>query len=329
VGVFWSGLSVPMGKVGFMTVSAMHEVLADLFRSQPSLAVELLSGPFRLAVPAHAVVELSSGELTEVAPAEFRADAVVLLRSARGEPVLGVVVEVQLSPTKDKWWTWPAYLISLRTRFKCEVALLVVCPDAAVAAWCATPIRLGPPNWTLTPLVLGPDRVPVVTDPDLARQQPHLTMLSAIAHGAHPERDQILGALLAALDTFDQDTAARYTDHVLTVLTEAARDHLEALMTAGTYEYKSDFARRYYHQGQTEGRAEGLTEGRTEGRAEGRTEGLTEGEVRALLAILNARGIPVSDDVHARIAACTDLDHLDTWVRRASTATTIQDLFRD
>jgi hypothetical protein len=84
-----------------------------------------------------------------------------------------------------------------------------------------------------------------------------------------------------------------------------ARDHLEALMTAGTYEYKSDFARRYYHQGQT------------------------EGEVRALLAILNARGIPVPDDVHARIAACTDLDHIDTWVRRASTATTIQDLFSD
>ena len=108
-------------------VSAMHEVLADLFRSQPSLAVELLSGPFRLEVPAHEVVELSAGELTEVVPAEFRADAVVLLRSG-GEPVLGVVVEVQLSPKEKKRWTWPSYLISLRTRFRCEVALLVVCP---------------------------------------------------------------------------------------------------------------------------------------------------------------------------------------------------------
>jgi hypothetical protein len=292
-------------------VSAMHEVLADLFRSEPSLAIELLSGSFRLEVPTHEVVELSSGELTEVVPAEFRADAVVLLRS-RGEPVLGVVVEVQLSPKEKKRWTWPAYLISLRTRFRCEVALLVVCPSAPVAAWCATPIRLGPPNWTLTPLVLGPDRVPVVTDPDLARQHPHLTMLSAIAHGEHPERDQILHALLAALDTFDHDVAARYTDHVLTVVTKAARDHLEALMSTGTYEYKSDFARRYYHQGQTEGLAEGRA----------------EGEVRALLAILNARGIPVPDDIHARITACTDLDHLDIWVRRAITATTIQDLFR-
>jgi flagellar biosynthesis/type III secretory pathway protein FliH len=104
-------------------------------------------------------------------------------------------------------------------------------------------------------------------------------------------------------------------------------------MKAGTYEYKSDFARRYYQQGQTQGRAEGLTEGLTEGRAEGLTEGLTEGraegEVRALLAILNARGIPVSDAAHTRITSCTDLDQLDVWVRRAITAPTIQDLFND
>src|SRR5215470_10670087 len=87
-------------------VTAMHEVLADLFRSQPSLAVELLSGPFRLAVPEHEIVELSAADLTKVVPSEFRADAVVLLRS-RGKAVLGVVVEVQLSRKTRKRWTWP------------------------------------------------------------------------------------------------------------------------------------------------------------------------------------------------------------------------------
>jgi hypothetical protein len=129
--------------------------------------------------------------------------------------------------------------------------------------------------------------------------------LSAIAHSEHPERDLIFHALLTALDSVDQDHAARYTDLVLTVLPKAARDHLEALMTAGTYEYKSDFARRY------------LAEGRA------------EGEVRALLAILNTRGIPVPEDARARITGCTDLDQLDTLIRRAITATTIQDLFVD
>ncbi|MGH3709310.1 MAG: hypothetical protein ACRDRQ_14680, partial [Pseudonocardiaceae bacterium] len=78
-----------------------------------------------------------------------------------------------------------------------------------------------------------------------------------------------------------------------------------------SYEYQSDFARRYFSQGRTEGRAEGEA----------------RGEAKAVLAFLDARGITVSDDVRARIAACTDLDQLDTWVRRAATATTSQDLF--
>lgn len=306
--VSWTGLSVRAGSVLPMP-SFLHELLVDLFRSQPLLAVELLSDPFRFQVPAHEQVVLSSSELTEVTPKEFRADAVVMLHSAQGRPVLGVVVEVQLRPSKEKRWTWPSYLISLRTRFRCDVVLLVVCPIPAVAAWCATPIHTGHPNWILTPLVLGPDRVPVVTDPDLARQHPQQAMLSAIAHSEHPERDQIFHALITALDTVDLDHAARYTDLVLAVLPKAARDHLEALMSAGTYEYKSDFARRYFDQGLTEGRA--------------------EGEIRALLAILNARGIHVSENAHTRITGCTDLDQLDTMIRRAVTATTIQDLFVD
>jgi len=314
-------LSGGAGSVWIMPLSSLHEVLVELFREQPSLVVELLAEPFRLEVPAHEDVVLSSGELNQAVPRELRADAVIVLRAAGNRPVLGVVVEVQLSPSDDKWWTWPLYLVCVRDRLKCPVVLLVVAPDAAMARWCAKPIYLGPPDWTFKPLVLGPDRVPVVTDPDLARQHLELTMLSAIAHSEHPRRDEIFKSLLAALDSADHDDADRYTDLVLVALPAAARAYLEDLMKAGTYEYKSDFARRYYHQGQTEGRAEGLTEGLTEGRA--------EGEVRALLAILNARGIPVSDAAHTRITSCTDLDQLDAWVRRAITAPTIQDLFND
>jgi hypothetical protein len=292
-----------------MPPSSLHEVLVDLFRAQPALAVELLSEPFHFQIPAYEHVEYSSSELNKVVPAEFRADAVVVLRNERNEPVLGVVVEVQLSPNKNKQWAWPYYLVSLRTRLKCGVVLLVVSPSAAMARRCARPIHLGHPNWTLTPLVLGPDRVPVITDADLAVRHLEQTMLSAIAHSEHPQREQIFQSLLTALDNTDHDRAARYTDLALTALPEAARAHLEALMATGTYEYKSDFARRYYHQGQTEGRAEGRAE--------------------ALLAILNARGITVPDDARTRISGCTDFDQLDTWVRRAATATTIHDLFVD
>jgi hypothetical protein len=97
---------------------------------------------------------------------------------------------------------------------------------------------------------------------------------------------------------------------VFAVLPEAARRHLEALMTT-MYEYQSDFVRKYVHQG----------------RAEGRAEGEAKGEAKALLAVLAARGLAVPDDARDRIAACTDLDQLEGWIRRAVTAESIADLF--
>ncbi|MDN5859990.1 MAG: hypothetical protein L0H84_15350, partial [Pseudonocardia sp.] len=73
------------------------------------------------------------------------------------------------------------------------------------------------------------------------------------------------------------------------------------------YEYQSEFARRYFAQGRTEGKAEGKAEG--------------------VLAVLDARGITVPAQVRARITECTDVDLLDTWVRRAATANQAEDLF--
>lgn len=175
--------------------------------------------------------------------------------------------------------------------------LLVVCSDTRTAARCATPIPLGHPGFVLTPLVLGPDQVPVVTDAEQAGHSPALAVLSAMSHGNHPERNRILEALMSAL--VDDDHREMYADVVLAVRPAAARRYLEKLMRTGTYEYKSDFARRYFGQG----------------------------EAKAVLGFLAARGIDIPDDARARITECTDIEQLDTWVRRAATATSIQDLF--
>jgi hypothetical protein len=42
--------------------------------------------------------------------------------------------------------------------------------------------------------------------------------------------------------------------------------------------------------------------------------------------VLNARGVPVPKVVREHILACTDLNQLDTWLRRALTATTTDDV---
>ncbi|PXY27751.1 hypothetical protein [Prauserella muralis] len=284
--------------------SHLHEALLELFRNRPSLAAELLAGPLGVRLPPFDYARLDSGDLPDLNPTEYRADAVVVLTTA-DTPALAVVVEAQLGRDRGKRWSWPVYLATLRARLRCPAVLLVVCADIATAAWCSTPIELGHPGWTLAPVVLGPDRVPVVTDVGDAARAPELAVLSAMAHGTHPDRDKVFHALLTALRTVDAQRTTLYHDLVLAALPEAARHHLEALMKLGTheYEYQSEFVRRNVVQGRA------------------------EGEATALLAVLAARGIEVPDDIRRRITGCTDLQQLETWIRRAATATSVEQLF--
>src|SRR5947207_3704259 len=135
--------------------SHLHEVLIEMFRDRPGLAAELLAGPLGIAVPEFSQAKLSADALTDVAPTEYRADAVVTLNAA-DSPVFAVVVEVQLRVDARKRRTWPAYVATLYARLGCPVMLLVVCPDQAVAGWCAKPIVVSDPGMVLTPVVLGP-----------------------------------------------------------------------------------------------------------------------------------------------------------------------------
>ncbi len=290
--------------------SAVHEMLIEMVRARPSLVAELLVDALGMDLPAYQVARVESGELTDLAPTEYRADAAVVLTCVDA-PVLAVVVEVQLSRDPGKRWSWPVYLVTLRARLRCPAVLLVVCVDAAIAAWCATPIQLGHPGASVTPLVVGPDRVPVVTDVGPAGAGPEWAVLSAMAHGADPARSKVLDALLAALAGVDEQRATLYLDVVLAALPLAARSYLEMLMTTQAHEYQSDFARRYFFQGEAKGEAQGEA----------------KGEARAVLGVLDARGVDVPADARIRITECRDLDQLDIWVRRAVTANSIQDLF--
>ena len=269
------------------------------------MAADLLVGPLGITVPEFHKAQLSAGELTDIAPTEYRADAVITLDVA-DDPVFAVVVEVQLRVDARKRQTWPAYVATLHARLGCPAMLLVVCPDPMVAAWCAQPIVITDPGLTLTPVVLGPQQVPVVTDVEVARRHPQLTVLSALAHGGRADPSPVFGALLAALDVIDHEHADLYTELVFTALPAAARVWLEEFMTTAAYRHESELARRLMSRGKAEGKA--------------------EGEARALLAILDARHIQVPDDIRADITACTDTAQLEAWIRRAATADKIQDI---
>jgi hypothetical protein len=83
------------------------------------------------------------------------------------------------------------------------------------------------------------------------------------------------------------------------VLPEAARKLLEAIVETRNREYKSDFARGYE----------------------------ARGEAKAVLAVLATRGIAVPEEARVRISECTDLELLESWVPRAVTAASVDELF--
>lgn len=186
--------------------------------------------------------------------------------------------------------------------------VLVVAPDAGVARWCAQPIELGHPGFVLQPLVAGPDAIPVVRDAAVARREPELAVLSAMAHGKEEVGAEIAHAVLSSGRRGLEDERLRfYVDLALSSLSEAARRALEALMKSGHYEVQTELFRQWV--------------------AQGREEGRQEGELTALLEVLDARGIQVDEESHQRLAACKDLEQFKLWLRQAVKVLTVQELF--
>ena len=92
-------------------------------------------------------------------------------------------------------------------------------------------------------------------------------------------------------------------------------------MQRGKYEYRSDFARTYFAQGEAKGRADGEAKGRADGEA--------KGEARALMALLAARGMTIDASTRERILDCTDVEQLERWIVRVATASSVSDVLAE
>lgn len=169
-----------------MAVSSEHQIYAELFSDAPDVAVAFLRD-LGVEIPKYDRSEPTSCDLGHVDPVERRSDVAIMLRGKAGEDplgkLMGVVVEVQRDTSERKRFTWPEYLAALRAKNECPTALLVICPRRHVADWYDKPISLGHPGFVLHPIVLGPERIPVVTDPTEVGRFPTLGVLSAAAHG--------------------------------------------------------------------------------------------------------------------------------------------------
>jgi hypothetical protein len=298
--------------------SMLHETLLQLFRNRPELAPELLREALHVTLPPYSEARIESADLTDVQPTEYRADLVVLLYE--NQPVLGIVVEVQLAQDSRKRYAWPVYAVGLRARMRCPVCVLVFTPHRELVRWASQPIELGGGN-VFNPLVIGPSGVPAVTDTIRAVADPELAVLSAMAHGDSDNpvlAVEIARAAIAASIGLDPDRSVLYFDMVLASLSEAARNSLQA-MDPANYEFQSEFAKHYLARGRDEGRAEG--------RAEGEAKGRTVGEATLLSKQLTLKFGALDDSTVQRLQGASTTD-LERWAERILTANAIDDVFR-
>jgi len=85
-------------------------------------------------------------------------------------------------------------------------------------------------------------------------------------------------------------------------------------------------AQKKHHE---EGLEKGIEKGIEQGIEKGIERGILEGKVSAILALLDARGLPVTPALRRTISTCSDATLIDTWLKRVATATSAAEVVGD
>jgi hypothetical protein len=299
--------------------SSWHDSVTAIFTEHPELAVEIATSLTGARIPEGVPVRAEAPNFNDRPSTDFQADAVIVAGSAR-DPVRAIIVEAQKRTLSDKPPQWARYAAQLWIFLRCPVDVLVICPDAKSAFWYARPVPTNLPGYTHQPIVLPPSAVPAITDAAGAAARPAMAALSVAYHGANLA---VSHAFVDSLRLLSSDHALRYHEYAFNMAPLAVQRILEQLMKSDTWPVYSPFAKETFGRGKEEGKKEG----REEGREEGKIEGEAKGQVHGVLTVLQARCLDVTDAERERIAGCTDLRQLTTWLRRAVTVEETSDLF--
>jgi hypothetical protein len=115
--------------------SAEHESPVALAKLDPDLVAWLLMNLFDVKVPDYHHARPHATDVRVLVPRTYHADGMVLFCDPVDRPLLAAVLEVQRSRDQDKQRTWKLYLAQLEAELDIAAALIVFCPDPAVARW--------------------------------------------------------------------------------------------------------------------------------------------------------------------------------------------------
>lgn len=139
--------------------------------------------------------------------------------------------------------------------------------------------------------------------PHEAVAAPAAAVLGTLLHAGEPGIDDAFPALAAAIQGLNVEKSILYYDVVMAGLPDEARKRWEAFMQSTPHgqTFRSELFRRI------------------------EAKSKAEGEARSVLAVLDARGLTVPEPERERILATTDTDLLETWLRRAVTADSVEE----
>jgi hypothetical protein len=165
--------------------SAEHESPVALAKLDPNLLAWLLANVFDIKVPDYHHARSAPTDVRVLVPRTYYADGVVLFCDLDDHPLLAVVLEVQRGRDRDKRRTWKLYVAQIEVELDAGAALLVYCPDLAVARWYRRMFESDGFSLSLPlrPFIFTPADVPLVVDLGLAQAKQALYVLSAICHG--------------------------------------------------------------------------------------------------------------------------------------------------
>lgn len=232
-------------------------------------------------------------------PSDDLARDLVLIVGPPQQPLCGIVIEPQGDKSKNPV-QMARYAAAGWLHLKCPFHVLVVSSDPKVIEYYTRPVETALPGYVFQAWGYGPDNVPVITDPEQVSAHPVAAAFGIAVHGHDPavRRAYRLGSGL-----IPEEYRTSYTEYTMTITPRNIRWLLEGEMNPTDWPVVSSFAKEHFGKGEI------------------------EGATQALLVVLEARGLTVTEEARERVTSCTDLDQLKAWTTKAVTAESIDEVF--
>ncbi|MGD0558225.1 MAG: hypothetical protein ABSA93_24995 [Streptosporangiaceae bacterium] len=282
--------------------SARHQALLELMKMFPATLLSLVEPDLQIGYPVQGPL---TARVSDCDAYGLRIDSRLdYFQPGDTDPVLAIVVEVQLDREDDLRWRLCPYVGFTSHDARCATDIVVLCGNRALAKSLARPMLIGARGSNITPLPIGPGEVPVIDNLEEAMADPGLLMLSGWHHAEDSDetRELLVGLIVEVLqwlDAVDGEKARQYHQLATVILHTPSMRRFKQMTSTAIREY---IANEVY------------------------PEWTCERGAQDILEVLETREVHVPDDVRAEFLGCQDPRRLTVWLKRSVTAATARDV---